>query len=77
MLGTDGIRQNMVGHGGLPVVQSALSCYPYAGDWWKLLQAWIEEGVGWVIGHLRCDLKTAAKNRQTAVIDREIQKNPN
>lgn len=51
----------MIGHWGLAARRSALSSNSDAGDGWKLLQAGVVEGVGWVVWHLRRDLHNRHK----------------
>lgn len=68
--GTDRVGQNVVGHRGLMVTWSALSRDPYAGNRWKILQAWIVEGVGRVVWKLRGDLEKSTKSGEAYLIRR-------
>lgn len=47
-----------------------LSSDPYAGNRWKLLQAWVVEGVGWMVRHQRCELNKSSKNCYATCIGR-------
>lgn len=56
-------RQDMIGHRGPKVWISSMAGNLYACDGWKLLQARIVEGVGWMVWHLRRDLHSERKSR--------------